>query len=167
MDLSSVHSHSLLHIDAPDALSDPDFDIEADKEEDSMINSFWNQNIEFEDSVIEMDKAPICIMEATQMSKIHFLFTMLNVSQLNVINKGAMVGIITKNEFLKKRESKKPKTDVVNHVDEMDDDPPLLEANSPPSEHPQEERKGDDEGMIELNKSSSSAEEYDGLKRRF
>ena len=38
------------------------------------------------------------------MSKIHFLFTMLNISQLIVLSEGAMVGIITKNEFLKKRD---------------------------------------------------------------
>lgn len=164
--MSSVHSHSLLHLDAPEALSCDDLDLEQDKEQDSMINSFWNQNIEFEDNVIEIDRAPICIMEATQMSKIHFLFTMLNVSQLNVINKGAMVGVITKNEFLKKRDPKKAKTDTVTHADH-DEDPPLLSGDVPPSEHPQEERKESDSGMIELNKSSSSADEYEGLKKRY
>ena len=68
-----------------------------------MINSFWNNPIDYEDKLIEVDRAPFCILEQTQMSKIHFLFTMLNISQLIVVSQGRMVGIITKNEFLKKR----------------------------------------------------------------
>ena len=71
---------------------------------ENMVNSFWNNTIDFMDPVIEREMAPFTIMEETQMSKIHFLFTMLNISQLIVINKGSMVGIITKNEFLKKRQ---------------------------------------------------------------
>jgi len=42
-------------------------------------------------------------MENTPMSKLHFLFIMLNMSQVNVIQKGIITGIITKMEFLKKR----------------------------------------------------------------
>ncbi len=41
------------------------------------------------------------------MSKIHFLFTMLNITQLTVINKGFMEGIITRKEFLQKRRAAK------------------------------------------------------------
>jgi hypothetical protein len=42
-------------------------------------------------------------MENTPMSKLHFLFIMLNMSQVNVVKKGVITGIITKLEFLKKR----------------------------------------------------------------
>jgi signal-transduction protein with cAMP-binding, CBS, and nucleotidyltransferase domain len=37
------------------------------------------------------------------MSKIHFMFSMLNINQVIVIKDGSMVGIITKGEFLKKQ----------------------------------------------------------------
>lgn len=37
------------------------------------------------------------------MSKLHFLFIMLNISQVNVVKKGILAGIITKLEFVKKR----------------------------------------------------------------
>lgn len=41
------------------------------------------------------------------MSKLHFLFIMLNISQVNVIKKGIITGIITKLEFVKKRKEEK------------------------------------------------------------
>lgn len=37
------------------------------------------------------------------MSKLHFLFIMLNISQVNVIKKGIITGIITKLEFVQKK----------------------------------------------------------------
>jgi len=43
------------------------------------------------------------VFEDTPMAKIHFLFTMLNISLLTVIKKGNIVGLITRHEFLKKR----------------------------------------------------------------
>jgi hypothetical protein len=39
------------------------------------------------------------------MSKIHFLFTMLNINLLIVVKKGVVKGIITKLEFIQKRKS--------------------------------------------------------------
>jgi signal-transduction protein with cAMP-binding, CBS, and nucleotidyltransferase domain len=41
----------------------------------------------------------------TPMSKIHFLFTMLNINMLLIIKKGVIKGMITKLEFIKKRKS--------------------------------------------------------------
>lgn len=37
------------------------------------------------------------------MSKLHFLFIMLNISQVNIVKEGFITGIISKVEFLKKR----------------------------------------------------------------
>ena len=37
------------------------------------------------------------------MSKIHFLFLMLGISNLTVVDRGIILGVITKNEFIKKR----------------------------------------------------------------
>jgi hypothetical protein len=42
-------------------------------------------------------------MEEASMSKIHFLFMMLGITSLTVVNKGLIRGLITKNEFIKKR----------------------------------------------------------------
>ena len=50
-----------------------------------------------------MDKSPFIVMENTSMSKIHFLFIMLNVSSLIVLRKGLIEGIITKHEFIQRR----------------------------------------------------------------
>ena len=44
-------------------------------------------------------------MQDTPMSKIHFLFTMLNINLLIVLKKGVVKGIITKLEFIQKRKS--------------------------------------------------------------
>ena len=41
----------------------------------------------------------------TPMSKIHFLFTMLNITMLIVLKKGVIKGMITKLEFIQKRRS--------------------------------------------------------------
>lgn len=55
------------------------------------------------ESSIMKDIAPFILLEDTAMSKLHFLFIMLNISQVNIINQGTITGIITKLEFLKKR----------------------------------------------------------------
>ncbi len=52
---------------------------------------------------IMKDIAPFIVLEDTAMSKLHFLFIMLNISQVNIINQGTITGIITKLEFLRKR----------------------------------------------------------------
>ena len=39
----------------------------------------------------------------TSMSKIHFLFTMLNINMLLVVKKGVIKGMITKLDFIKNR----------------------------------------------------------------
>lgn len=67
------------------------------------MESFWKTPINFNDPSIMKDIAPFIVMEDTPMSKLHFLFIMLNISQVNVIKKGIITGIITKLEFVKKR----------------------------------------------------------------
>ncbi len=68
-----------------------------------MVEEFWSNEINFGNYVIEIDRAPFSVFEQTPLAKIHFLFTMLNLSQLIVLNKGFAVGIITKSEFLKNK----------------------------------------------------------------
>lgn len=55
---------------------------------EQIISSFWNSPIDFEDALIQVDNSPFIVMENTSMSKIHFLFIMLNVSSLTVLKKG-------------------------------------------------------------------------------
>jgi len=40
-------------------------------------------------------------MSETPLAKVHFLFTMLNISQLFVTQRGCIIGVIAKREFLK------------------------------------------------------------------
>ena len=81
----------------------PNPDIEGEHEPQSEVDLFWSTPIDWEHECIEVDRAPFTMMTETPLAKIHFLFTMLNVSQIYVINEGFLVGIITKNEFLKRR----------------------------------------------------------------
>lgn len=59
--------------------------------------------VDFDDSLFRKDEAPFIVMEDTPMSKLHFLFIMLNISQVNIVKQGIITGIISKLEFLKKR----------------------------------------------------------------
>lgn len=70
-----------------------------------VIESFWNSPIDFEDERIKIDTSPMLVMLDTPMSKIHFLFTMLNISMLLVLKNGVIKGMITKLEFIQKRKS--------------------------------------------------------------
>lgn len=75
-----------------------------DKHKD-VVNSFWNAPINFDDPRIVKNTSPFLVMLETPMSKIHFLFTMLNISMLLVVKKGVIKGMITKLEFINKRKS--------------------------------------------------------------
>jgi signal-transduction protein with cAMP-binding, CBS, and nucleotidyltransferase domain len=70
-----------------------------------VIENFWNAPIDFEDPMIVKNSSPFLVMLDTPMSKIHFLFTMLNINMLLVLNKGVIKGMITKLEFINKRKS--------------------------------------------------------------
>lgn len=70
------------------------------------LEMFWNSPIDFDDEdiskSIQKDIAPFIVLEDTPMSKLHFLFIMLNISQVNIVNQGQITGIISKLEFLKR-----------------------------------------------------------------
>lgn len=68
-----------------------------------LLEDFWNNEIDYSCLLIELDRAPFSVFEQTPLAKIHFLFTMLNLTQLFVLNKGIAVGIISKGEFLKNK----------------------------------------------------------------
>lgn len=68
-----------------------------------MIEGFWSTPIDYEDPIVIVDSAPFIVTEETPLSKIHFLFMMLGITSLTVIDKGDIKGLITKSEFIKKR----------------------------------------------------------------
>ena len=70
-----------------------------------LIESFWNTPIDFSDPNLEINHSPFIVTIDTPMSKIHFLFTMLNINLLVVLEEGVVKGIITKLEFIQKRKS--------------------------------------------------------------
>ncbi len=84
--------------------SNKSIDIEEDSVDKKEIRDFWNTKIHWRNQFIDIDLAPFTLLEQTPLAKVHFLFTMLNVSQIFVINEGLLVGIITKKEFLKRRD---------------------------------------------------------------
>jgi len=65
-----------------------------------VVENFWNAPIDFDDPRIIKNSSPFIVMLDTPMSKIHFLFTMLNINMLLVIKKGVIKGMITKLEFI-------------------------------------------------------------------
>ena len=74
-------------------------------EQKQIIENFWSAPIDFNDERIKIDSSPMLVMLDTPMSKIHFLFTMLNISMLLVLKKGVIKGMISKLEFIQKRKS--------------------------------------------------------------
>ena len=76
---------------------------------------------------IYKDIAPFIVLENTAMSKLHFLFLMLNISQVNIVDQGQITGIITKLEFLKKRKEE----DTMIEEDKKRNSDPALRATNP------------------------------------
>lgn len=85
------------HYNKDSSIEEEPSELEADR--------FWNTFIDWEDENLEIDKAPFTVMKETPLAKIHFLFTMLGIenSQLFIISEGHLVGIITKDEVLRRR----------------------------------------------------------------
>lgn len=70
----------------------------------SAINkeSFLNTPIDYTSEILDLDKSYLTIEQSFSALKIQFLFTFLSMSHLFVTDKGRLVGIITKEEFIKK-----------------------------------------------------------------
>ena len=85
----------------------------------SMNTRFWNTYIDYDDENLEVDKSPFTIFEQTPITKVHFLFTMLNISQLFVVQRGVIVGIIAKYEFLISNKNTPVKNDPITIDEEL------------------------------------------------
>lgn len=106
------------------------------------MEAFWQQVINFSEPTLEADEAPFIVLEETPMSKLHFLFIMLNVSQVSVLKKGCITGVITKQEFVQKKKvevKKKVKRSVSNDNSPMRK-MPIADAADAAVEEPQYKR---------------------------
>jgi hypothetical protein len=81
----------------------------------SAKSTFWNTPINYDHEHLEVDRSPFTVMQLTPITKVHFLFTMLNISQLFVVQRGVIVGMIAKYEFLISNKA-------TEHDDELEDD---------------------------------------------
>lgn len=70
-----------------------------------MLEKFWNSPVDFDHPVFEKNNSLFIVTQDTPMSKIHFLYTMLNINLLIVLKEGEVKGVIAKSEFIHKRKS--------------------------------------------------------------
>lgn len=88
----------------------------------SATAEFWSTVIDYSHEFLEIDRSPFTVMSETPLTKVHFLFTMLSISQLFVTRRGVIVGILSKNEFLRsnKQEVVKKEESVTNLPEDHD-----------------------------------------------
>jgi hypothetical protein len=67
-----------------------------------IIGNFWYTKVKIDSPLLKLDKSPFCILSATPVSKVHFLFAMLNLKYAMVINEGRLVGTLSRSYFVKK-----------------------------------------------------------------
>ena len=66
---------------------------------------FLKNNIIFEDKILAADKSALTVDVNFPALKIQFILTFLNISHIFVTNNGKLIGVITKEEFIKKSNS--------------------------------------------------------------
>ena len=67
------------------------------------IMALWEAPVNFHSSEINIDIAPISVRHKTSLYKVHFLFLMLGLHVLYVAKKGILLGVITREEMIKKK----------------------------------------------------------------
>ena len=75
---------------------------EENKEKDMI---YLSKQIDFNDKMINCGKSALTIDKGYPSLKIQFLFTFLNLSHIFVTDSGKLVGVITKEAFIKKTRS--------------------------------------------------------------
>ena len=64
--------------------------------------AFLNKNIDIEDKTLNLDNSAFSVERNLPVLKVHFLLTFLNISHIYVTDAGALIGMISKEEFIKK-----------------------------------------------------------------
>lgn len=72
-------------------------------EEHEDIQKVTSSAIDFKSDILSIDDSPFAINETTPLAKLHFLFIMLGLNQVYVINKAVLIGMISRESFTKAR----------------------------------------------------------------
>lgn len=60
---------------------------------------FWAKKIDIDSMILNVDKSPFTVLDNISVGKLHFLFSMLGLHYVFVLNHGRLVGMITKESF--------------------------------------------------------------------
>ncbi|CAI2387407.1 unnamed protein product [Moneuplotes crassus] len=93
-----------------------EYDPEASDPDESILQSFWNAPIDWEDQIIKVDSAPFIVLPDTKIEKIVFLYSILNVIKIFVVKDGHLIGTITKKELLKEHYDRHNMNDLQNNL---------------------------------------------------
>ena len=63
---------------------------------------FLNKNIDIENKTLNLDSSAFSVEKNIPVLKVQFLLTFLNISHIYVTDSGALIGMISKEEFVKK-----------------------------------------------------------------
>ncbi|CAG9323361.1 unnamed protein product [Blepharisma stoltei] len=74
-----------------------------DDSEMKEVDSFLSTPVEFSSDILQLDDSPLSIPENTPLVKVHFLFMMLGLTQIYVAYRGKLMGVVSKEMFLKHR----------------------------------------------------------------
>ena len=87
----------------PESFIDEDYNSFLHEEEElEEVERFMNTPIDINYKMLGTDDSPFSISESTPLAKIHFLFIMLGLTQVYVTKRGELVGIITRDIFVRK-----------------------------------------------------------------
>ena len=68
---------------------------------DPQVLDFWSEEVDFDDPILAIDTAPLTVAESTSLSRVHFMFLMLGLSQLYITLRGRLSGMISRDTFAK------------------------------------------------------------------
>eukprot|EP01016_Furgasonia_blochmanni_P004970 TRINITY_DN11928_c0_g1_i3.p1 TRINITY_DN11928_c0_g1~~TRINITY_DN11928_c0_g1_i3.p1 ORF type:complete len:373 (-),score=71.93 TRINITY_DN11928_c0_g1_i3:147-1265(-) len=71
------------------------------EENSSSYKKFLEMKIDYKTNELHFNVCPLAVEESTPMTKIHFMFCKLGITNIYVTKRGAFVGVITKEKFLK------------------------------------------------------------------
>jgi len=104
---SAVSSGSPVMIEGADVIEDDDANYNAtnspraDENASGSFSAVSRRNcIIFNEKTIKIDNSPIMITAKTSIPKVHFLFTMLAMRYMYVVERGKLVGVLTKKDLI-------------------------------------------------------------------
>ncbi len=71
----------------------------AEIQEIPVSDPFWQTQINIRDKVLAVDKSPFTVLNSARVLRLHYLFSMLGLHQVFVLEKGRLAGVIMKESF--------------------------------------------------------------------